>query len=392
MLAPPPISSPIVVVGGGPVGSVLALLLGQKGQAVTVLEARAQGAAYQDHRALALSYGSRQILAQLGVWDELATCATAINTIHVSQKGSIGRTLLQAKDYDQEALGYVLSYGALSEVLDHALQAQASATVCYGATATHIQYNADLAHVAFSQAGQAHALSSPLLVLADGGRSVEDMAGLTRDVKDYGHHALISKVKAELPHRNIAYERFVSSGPMALLPNGPHDFSLVWTGKNAEIEGLLALSDAEFLSQFHTAFGDRVGQFLSVEKRIAFPLKMASLHQKDMPHLAVIGNAAQTMHPVAGQGFNVGLRDAESLAAHILQVDEASLGSLEMLKLYQKSREKDTRGGLKFTDFLVNVFSNDILGVSAIRGTSLGLLDVLPSVKAHLVRKMSFGK
>jgi len=386
------LSSAIVIVGGGPVGSVLALLLAQQGQAVTVLEARAEGDAYQDNRALALSYGSRQILARLGVWEELAKYATDIKTIHVSQKGSIGRTLLKSDDYKQEALGYVLSYGALSRVLDAALKAQKTAKVQYAATATAIQYHANEAQVTYTQAEQSRVLMTPLLVLADGGRSVEDLAGLTRDVKDYGHHALISKVKAELPHHNIAYERFVPSGPMALLPNGEAGFSLVWTGKTQAIERLLALSDADFLQAFHEAFGDRVGQFLSVEKRIAFPLKMATLHKKETPHMAVIGNAAQTMHPVAGQGFNVGLRDAESLASHILQADVAQLGSIEMLNLYQKSREKDTQGGLKFTDFLVNIFSNDVLGVSSMRGASLGLLDVLPKVKAHLVRKMSFGK
>lgn len=382
----------IVIVGGGPVGMVLALLLAQQGQAVTVLEARNAGDAYGDHRALALSYGSRQILARLGVWEALAKLATPIHTIHVSQKGSLGRSILHAQTYQQEALGYVLSYGALSRELDLALQNHSTANVVYAATATAITYDAQEAEVRFTHADQSSVLRSPLLVLADGGRSVEDLAGLTRDVKDYGHHALISKVRAELPHNHIAYERFIPSGPLALLPNGESEFSLVWTGKTQAIERLMTLSDADFLNAFHDAFGDRVGRFLSVQKRMAFPLKMAKLHQKTTPHMAVIGNAAQTMHPVAGQGFNVGLRDAESLAAHILQADAVSLGSIRMLEEYQRSRVKDTQGGLKFTDFLVNIFSNDLIGVASLRGVGLGLFDVLPKVKAHLVRKMSYGK
>lgn len=385
-------SPPVIVVGGGPVGQVLALFLAQRGLAVTVLETRAEGASFADDRALALSDGSRQILAKLDVWNDLAQKATQIESIHVSQKGSIGRTVLRAQDYQQDALGYVLSYGALSQVLGLALKLQPNVTCHFAATATAIHYDTEKASVTFTQDNQSKTLSSALLVLADGGRSVEDLAGLTRDVKDYGHHALISKVKAELPHGNMAFERFVSSGPLALLPNGQDGFSLVWTGKTADIERLLALNDADFLDAFHQVFGDRVGQFLSVEKRMAFPLKMATLHKKETPHMVVIGNAAQTMHPVAGQGFNVGLRDAESLASHIAQVDATALGSVQMIHAYQKSREKDTRGGLKFTDFLVNIFSNDILGVSSMRGASLGLLDVLPFAKAYLVRKMSVGK
>ena len=229
-------------------------------------------------------------------------------------------------------------------------------------------------------------------MLADGGRSLDDLISLQRDTKEYGHDALISKVHAELPHNNIAYERFAPSGPMALLPNGAHDFSLVWTGKKDYVASLLAMSDMDFLAAFHAAFGDRVGQFLSVEKRMAFPLKMSQLNMHNTQHIAVIGNAAQTMHPVAGQGFNVGLRDAESLAQHISEATNADFGTTAMLNAYAKSREKDTQGGLKFTDFLVNVFSNDILGMSTMRGAGLCLLEVMQPAKAHLVRKMSFGK
>jgi 2-octaprenyl-6-methoxyphenol hydroxylase len=231
-----------------------------------------------------------------------------------------------------------------------------------------------------------------LVVLADGGRSLDEIAGLTKETKEYGHDALITKVRAELPHNNIAYERFTANGPMALLPNGERDFSLVWTGKKEYISPLLALSDAEFLTQFHQQFGDRVGQFLSVEKRMAFPLKLSQLKTLDVAHLVVIGNAAQTMHPVAGQGFNVGLRDAESLAQCIASSSMATLGSAQMLAAYQASRKSDTKGGLLFTDFLVNIFSNDILGVSGLRSAGLGLIDVIKPIKQHLVKKMSFGK
>lgn len=395
-------SAAIIIVGGGPVGATLALLLAKQGSNVTVLETRKAGAAHAENRALALSYGSQRILHKLGLWQTLEIDATAINSIHVSQKGSMGRTQLHAADYKQNALGYVLSYGALSAALDQAVNASNDShhgmiNYVFEASAENITHTAAQASVRYSHAGSSHELHAALVVLADGGRSLDAIAGLTRETKEYGHDALISKVRAELPHNNVAYERFTADGPMALLPNGERDFSLVWTGKKAYIEAMNSLCDADFLAQFHAQFGDRVGKFLSVEKRMSFPLKLSQLQANSTqlsatPHLAVIGNAAQTMHPVAGQGFNVGLRDAQSLAQHIAAATPESLGSAAMLGQYQASRKQDTKGGLLFTDFLVNLFSNDIVGVSALRGIGLGLLDIAPPLKQYLVRKMSFGK
>jgi 2-octaprenyl-6-methoxyphenol hydroxylase len=386
-----PENKDIIIVGGGPVGMVLSLLLAKQNIGSSVLEVRKQGAANHDTRALALSFGSRRILEKLGVWQSLAQHATAINTIHVSQKGSIGRSLLQAQDYQQEALGYVLSYGALCTVLNAQIPDFLNIHLIDEAQAESITHNAADAAVRYRRHGEVHEMQSPLVVLADGGRSLEEVAGLRRDTKEYGHDALITKVSAELPHNNIAYERFTAHGPMALLPNGERDFSLVWTGEKSRIAPLLELSDAEFLAQFHTEFGDRVGRFLSVEKRMTFPLKLSQLQVTDTPHLVVVGNAAQTMHPVAGQGFNVGLRDAEVLARHIVSAPDIT-GSSEMLAQYRSSRKTDTKHGLLFTDFLVNIFSNDILGVSALRSAGIGLFDVVKPVKRFLVSKMSFGK
>lgn len=381
----------ILIVGGGPVGLVLSLLLAKRGVASTLLEARQQGAANQDTRALALSFGTRRILENLGIWQDLAASATAIKHIHVSQKGSIGRSLLRAEDYQQEALGYVLSYGALCTVLNAQLAHFAEIEFIDEAQVEAISHDAAEAQVIYRRHDDLHTVSAKLAVLADGGRSLEQAAGLQRDTKEYGHDALISKVSAELPHDNIAYERFTPDGPMALLPNGERDFSLVWTGKKDLIAPLLALSDEAFLEKFHAQFGDRVGRFLSVGKRMTFPLKLSKLVSIDTPHLVVIGNAAQTMHPVAGQGFNVGLRDAEELAKQILAATYP-LGSPEMLSAYHSQRKTDTKNGLMFTDFLVNIFSNDVLGISALRSAGIGIFDVVSPVKRFLVRKMSFGK
>jgi 2-octaprenyl-6-methoxyphenol hydroxylase len=381
----------IVIAGGGPVGLVVSLLLAKQAIPSTVLELRSRGAANFDTRALALSYGTRRILEKLGVWSDLAAHATAIHDIHVSQKGSLGRSLLRAEDYDQEALGYVLSYGALCTVLNAQLSQFPIIELIDEAEVEAICYSTTHASVRYVRHGEVHALAPKLAVLADGGRSLEQAAGLTRDTKEYGHDALISKVSAELPHNNIAYERFTADGPMALLPNGARDFSLVWTGRKDMIASLLSLTDEDFLAKFHAQFGDRVGRFSSVEKRMSFPLKLSQLVAADTPHLVVIGNAAQTMHPVAGQGFNVGLRDAEELAKQIA-ANEFALGSEAMLAAYRASRKTDTKNGLMFTDFLVNIFSNDILGVSALRSAGIGIFDLVKPVKRYLVNKMSFGK
>ena len=380
----------VLIVGGGPVGATLALTLQKSGVPVTILEARAKGAAYQDQRALALSYGSRRILEKLGVWAKLDAQATAINTIHISQRGSLGRSLLKAQDHQLPALGYVLSYGALTKALDEVLADFTGVETLYEAEATHIQPSTDKASVTFNYQQQSQALSSALLVLADGGRSLGDIPGIQRETKMYGHDALVTKVKTELPHENIAYERFTPMGPVALLPNG-EDFSLVWTGKAEEIEKIMQLDDEAFLQQLHQHFGDRVGRFLSVGKRLTFPLKLSYLNPVTAPHLVVIGNAAQTMHPVAGQGFNVGLRDAYELAQKIAQTAPEAWGQPAMMQSYQADRKTDTKRGLMFTDFLVNLFSNDIVGVSGLRGASLGVLDLLKPIKSRLVRKMSFG-
>ena len=379
----------IIIVGGGPVGSILALALQQQGMSFTMLEARAKGASHNDTRALALSYGSRLILQKLGVWDALAAKATAINTIHISQRGGLGRTKLNAADHNMPAIGYVLPYGALTQALDTVLD---TTNILYEAEATAIKTLPDASEVTFTLNNQSQTLQSRLLIVADGGRSLGEIEGIKKETKEYGHNALVSKVTADLPHNHIAYERFTPTGPMALLPNGDAGFSLVWTGEKASIDALLQLDDATFLAQLHAAFGDRVGQFLSVEKRISFPLKLSTLKPSTAPHLAVIGNAAQTMHPVAGQGFNVGMRDAWALADLIINTPPEALGDARMLAFYNKLRQRDTRGGILFTDLLVNVFSNDVIGLGAIRGVGLGLLELIKPAKKMLVGKMSFGK
>jgi 2-octaprenyl-6-methoxyphenol hydroxylase len=381
----------ILIVGGGPVGATLALALRGYGHAVTLLEARKRDVGARDARTLALSQGSRLILQRLGVWNELAPLATPIETIHVSQRGRFGRTILRAEDERQEALGYVLSYAALSDALERALAETQEIAVQYGARAVELKSSEDEAVVNLELDGKMSAVSARFVVLADGGRSLKELPGMKRETREYGHSALVAHVECELPHGNIAYERFTPLGPVALLPEGEHGFALIWTANPEEAERLRSLPEVEFLEDLYRHFGDRVGKFIEVHGRATFPLQLSTLRPVVAQRLAVIGNAAQTLHPVAGQGFNLGLRDAWELARIARKTPADDIGSAGMLTQYQTQRRMDTGGGIFFTDFLVRAFSNDIPGLGPTRGAGLAVLDMLAPAKHFVARKMSFG-
>lgn len=381
----------ILIVGGGPVGATLALALRGYGHSVALLEARPVNAGSRDARTLALAEGSRLILERLGVWAELAPQATPIATIHVSQRGRLGRTVLHAADEHQDALGYVLPYADLGAALDRALAGSRDITVEYGARALALNGGKDVAEVAIEQDGATRRVGARLVVVADGGRSLNEFPQMRRVTKEYGHSALVAHVECELRHGNTAYERFTPVGPVALLPEGERGFALVWTADPAEAERLCGLPAADFLAELHRHFGDRAGQFLAVRGRATFPLRLSTLRPVVAPHLVVVGNAAQTLHPVAGQGFNLGLRDAWELAGVLRRTSGDAVGGDAMLRQYQAQRRLDTGGGIFFTDFLVRVFSNDIPGLGTLRGAGLALLETLAPARHLVARKMSFG-
>lgn len=378
----------VVIVGGGPVGAAFALALADSGLAVTVLEAR-QATATLASRAIALSESSHLILERLGVWHQLVANAAPIRSIHISEKGRFGRTLLTAEQFNHPTLGYVVDYVHLGTVLEQALTQ--SVQLRYGATVRSLQPDAEGCTVNFEQAGENHSIRAKLTVVADGGRSINNIPGLNRETRDYGQSALVARVKTELPHNFMAFERFTKNGPVALLPWNADEMALVWVETPEQAEQLRQLNDSRFLSDLHQHFGDRLGKFTSVTHRNLFPLKMASVRPATAQHIAVIGNAAQTLHPIAGQGFNLGLRDAWELAQSIAITPEAELGGAAMLAQYSQTRSKDTGGGMLFTDFLVQTFSKDIPMLGGLRGAGLAALDMFAPAKQYVMRKMSFG-
>ena len=374
----------IAIVGGGPVGAALAAALVGSEYRVAVLEARDVLAA-QDPRAIALSQGARLILERIGAWPALAEQATPISTIHVSQRGGFGRAELLASEMGVPALGYVTRYGDLYAALAAQLQ-QSGATVSTGAQVTAIRSTSGYGAVEFHHGGVEQLLTADLVVLADGGKSLLGR----QQVKDYGQTAILCTVTTAQPHGSRAYERFTPEGPMALLPLG-EAYALVWTVPNAQAEAVLGLDDAAFLARLHDRFGDRQGRFLTASKRAAFPLRMITSEPVQGPRILRIGNAAQTLHPVAGQGFNLGLRDAWQLGQLIWDADKPALGSAEFCMRYRDRRGPDVSGGMRMTDLMVELFSNDNFVLRHGRGVGLALMDALPPLKKAFARKMMFG-
>ena len=380
-----------LILGAGPVGLIFSLLLAKQNKSSHLLELRKKNAAHSDKRALALSYGTKLILENLGIWRLLEKKITSIQSIHTSQKNSFGRTLLSAEENNLPALGYVVSYGDLSKALEDPINQSSLIKVSYEFEVSAIENKQDKS-ILYGLTKNLP-LEAPLLILADGGKNTTDLIqNLKRKETSYNHTALVTKVISEIPPNNVAYERFTSMGPIALLPNGPKEFSLVWTGKDIDIQALAKTKKNVFLEKLYEHFGDRVGRFIDCEKFITFPLKKIVLEDFPKSHIVVIGNSAQTMHPVAGQGFNTGIRDAYVLSKLMNESESNHIGSESFVNQYYASRHPETKKTLFFTDSLVNIFSNDLVGLSITRGFSLSLLDNFRPVKKFLVKKMSFGK
>lgn len=376
----------IAIIGGGPVGAALTLALRDSGLSIVMLEARKAEDTLADPRALALSYGSRLLLQRLGVWQAIAQIS-AIQTIHISQKGSFGRTLLKAAELEVPDLGYVLPYPALQAAMQNELPSS-QATILSGASVTQLHSAADTARISYLLDGSEHQLQARLAVVADGGKLLE--ASHPPEVHDYGQSAVIAHLTCSLPQDKTAFERFTAQGPVALLPYRD-GYELVWTMPHDAAKTALQWDDATFLVHLHQHFGDRVGEFLTLGPRSCFPLRLKRAAEITQAHTALIGNAAQTMHPVAGQGFNMGLRDAWELAQIILDCLPDALGTETMLAAYRLQRRSDRNSVIRFTDGLVRLFSNELPLLNAARGASLSALDCLPLAKQFVARRMMFG-
>ncbi|MDE2599731.1 MAG: FAD-dependent monooxygenase [Rhodocyclaceae bacterium] len=368
---------PVAIIGGGPVGMSLALALHKQGVAAEIHDARARGAAIGDKRILALSHGSQQILANLGVWEGMRS--TPIRNIHVSQRGAAGRTRISAQEEGVAALGYVASSSDIAAALDRALT------------------KADIPFIGDSRLLNTVAGNDTVMLMCSSGRSEARLVAYAEGrideeaqhvvERDYDQHALICLLTPQSPHGGTAWERFTSHGPFALLPY-ENDYAAVYVCKPGEAERLKALPDVELLRHLQAEFGPRV-QFTAVQGRFIFPLGLRYREQPTAKRQVWLGNAAQTLHPVAGQGFNLALRDCMALAHCLAGV--ADPGASEVLAQYAADRRLDRRGTIGITDGLIRLFSNDDPFLKHLRGAGLIALDLLPPLRSFLARRMMFG-
>lgn len=376
----------VAIIGGGPVGIALALALCDNDLKVALLEARESAINTTDPRALALSYGSRLLLQRLGAWQSLQD-VSGIKVIEVTQKESSGHTTLRADDLDVPDMGYVLPYTALHTALQRALH-QTDVDRLYGATVSDLSSDNEQSTIVYQQQGAQRTLTARLAVVADGGQLLE--AKRPPQITDYGQSGIIAHVNTDRPDNGVAFERFTAQGPMALLPY-MDGYELVLTAAHEQVQTMLGWDDETFLRFLQGHFGDRVGNFTAIGKRSSYPLRLKRAPDITFPHTVLIGNAAQTLHPVAGQGFNMGIRDAWELAQTILDHAPDGIGSAAMCKAYRDSRRIDRNAGIHFTDGLVRLFSNDLPLLGPLRSAALNLLDHLPPAKKFVARRMMFG-
>jgi 2-octaprenyl-6-methoxyphenol hydroxylase len=382
----------IAIVGAGPVGAAVAIALRDAGLSVALVEARTDAALSDDARTLAMSYGSRLILDRLGIWARIAS-ATPITSIHVSQRGGFGRTVLDASEASLPALGYVVRYAALQRAFGAALS-ETPATLMTGTTVAGITPTDDGISIAYKKGEEAGSLTARLMVVADGGGLAGVQAGAEIKTQDYDQHAVVGLVGTSRPHTRRAFERFTPDGPIALLPFEER-YALIWTATPDVAQHLIALTSDDFLPQLQRHFGDRAGRFESIDARARFPLALRYATDPVQARAVMLGNAAQSLHPIAGQGFNLGLRDAWELADILFhcpsQNGARDPGSDECLARYRNARRTDRMRGIALTHSLVKIFSNDVAPLRATRGAALTMLGLFPPAKRAFMQRMIFG-
>ena len=386
----------LAIVGGGLVGASLALALRLTGLRVALIEGVAPDAAAQpsfDDRTTALGNGTRRVFESLGVWSAMAVEAAPIRQIHVADAGRAGFARLDSREHDIDAFGYVITNRSMGRVLNAALAEHVSLERRMPARCTAVAFDDD-GVVLHTEPGE-RPLRARLVVAADGANSlVRAAAGLEANVEDYQQVAIVAHVASSRPADGTAYERFTPSGPFAVLPLQDGHYGIVWTLSPAAAEEILALSDADYLARLQVAFGWRIGRLLRVGRRQAYPLRLTRAAAVTAERCVLIGNAAQTLHPVAGQGFNLGLRDAVTLAELLADARRdqrgVDVGSAALLAEFARRRSADREGIIDFTDRLVKLFGDQRPGVPLLRDIGLLLFDLSPTAKQAMSR-LSWG-
>ncbi len=387
-----PFDCDVLIVGGGLVGSALAVALAPLPVRCMLVEAENPQALEQpsfDSRVTALANGSARILGGLGLWDALRTQAEPILSIHISERGRFGAARIRAAEEGVPALGYTVENRALGATLWERLGADDACSVVAPAKLTRFEAQTDGVEAELERAGERIDVRTRLLVAADGARSrVRGLLGIAAREDDYAQKAVVLNCATAVPHRGAAFERFTSTGPIALLPLTGGRSGVVWTLPAAAADAAAALPDAELAAALQREFGYRLGRIGRVGARAAHPLRRVRSDTLGAPRVVLIGNAAVSLHPVAGQGFNLALRDvaalAELVAAAVARDGDA--GAADVLARYAEWRRDDQRKVAWFTHGLVDLFGRRAPGFGAARGLGLVAFDLLPGAKAALAR------
>lgn len=386
----------IAIIGGGLVGASLAVALAPLNLRIVLIEAAPPPAsvASWDERCIALNAASQQIVTGLGLWDALAPAAAPILSTHISERGRFGVARFTAEQAGLPALGYNLPMRAIGAAFADAA-ARTSLQTFTPAKLTSLLQAGDVVHLGIATNEGPIELAAQLVVAADGARStVRELLGIGAQSRDYRQSAIVTAIRPQRAHRGVAYERFLPSGPLAVLPK-PDDAqgqacSLVWTVATENCSDYLALSDEQFLAAAEDAFGERLGRFTTLGRRAAYPLERVLGNRLSAPRVLFLGNAAQSLHPVAAQGFNLGLRDVATLADVLAEPGDR--GASARLARYEAQRESDRARVAGFTDGLVRVFSNAVPGLRALRHLGLLALDLTPPLKqAVLQQNLGYG-
>ena len=382
----------VTIVGGGLVGASLACALSGHGLRLSMVEPfpfESHGSPSYDDRTIALAEGSRRILAGLGLWPAIVEHSTAIKRIHVSDRGRFGTTTLSAAEQGVAALGHVVPARCIGQALSERLAALPDLIVRAPAALQDIDIGETEVGLTIHSDGRDTGAETRLVVGADGAQSqVRALLGIGVRRWEYGQGAIIANVSPERDHHGVAFERFTDAGPMALLPMGGGRCALVMTVRDTDLESLMALSDAAFARVIEQRFGRRLGRMVQVGKRLSYPLAFWRAQSDVRTRVALIGNAAHTLHPVAGQGFNLGLRDAATLAEVLVDAVRGGSdpGSDAVLRRYAGWRRWDQRRTAGFTDGLVRLFNNPLTPVVWARSAGMVAFDLLPPAKGLLCR------
>jgi len=382
----------VIIAGGGMVGTSLALALAPLGLSLAVVEPVARAAGPQpsfDDRSTALSRSSQRMFTALGLWDEIVAAATPISRIHISDKGRFGFAHIDAQQQGVEALGYVVINRVLGNVLQNALSACANVDVLCPASITAAHTSDDRVTVGVEGQDRSQ-LTAGLLVAADGARSsVRDMLGIGAQVTDYEQRAIIGNLLSDRSNRNCAYERFTEDGPIAMLPIQDRRTAFVWILPAALAAEASSLSDEDFLGRLQSAFGGRLGELSNLGKRASYPLSLSRANSLVAGRGVLVGNAAHGLHPVAAQGFNLGLRDVATLSDCIADArarGEPDVGAAALLDRYAEWRQADQTKLVHFTDGIVRLFGSRRPPLRVLRNAGMLGFDLVPGVRRLFAR------